>query len=308
MEQAFSGQRVSFESQIAYREGGIRYVQADYVPHINHEGKVEGYFSLVSDISDRKQIEQERERFLSVGSDLLVITGINGYFQWVSPTFERTLGWTVDEMISRPWTDFVHPDDINASILETDLFSGNETTAFENRYRHKDGSYRWFLWNARPYPKEQVIYGAAVDITERKQAEVTLQVRSAELQHVTETVGVGLARCSRDLRYLSANPAYAQLVETTLEEIVGKLMVDVLGEAALERIRPYCDRVLRGERVEYEPEMVFATGKVRYLHVVYTPDKDSEGNIYRLDRFNHGHHQSQTSRSRTGATLSRPHG
>jgi len=57
MKQALSGQRVSFESQIPYRTGGIRYVSADYVPHINSQGIVEGYFSLVSDISDRKQTE-----------------------------------------------------------------------------------------------------------------------------------------------------------------------------------------------------------------------------------------------------------
>ncbi|MEG5035990.1 ATP-binding protein [Microcoleus sp. AT3-D2] len=124
------------------------------------------------DINDRKKIEQERERFLAVGSDLQVITGINGYFHWVSPTFERTLGWTPDEMTSRPWTEFVHPDYLRASIAEADsLFAGNETFSFENRYRHKDGSYSWFLWNAQPYPEEQVIYGAAVDITDRVRVE-----------------------------------------------------------------------------------------------------------------------------------------
>ncbi|XHX76502.1 MAG: PAS domain-containing protein [Stenomitos frigidus ULC029] len=240
----------------------------------------EGCFGLVSNSSDRKKLEQERERFLSVGSDLLVITGIDGSFQWVSPTFERTLGWTVAEMTSRPWTAFVHPDDVGVSVLETDhLFSGNETIAFENRYRHKDGSYRWFLWNARPYPEEQVIYGAAVDITERKQAEATLQAKSAELQHVTETVGVGLTRCSRDWRYLSANAAYAHLAGMDVEAIVGRPIVEVMGEAALETIRPYVERVLGGERVEYEAEVPFTAGGVRSIHVVYTPDKDGKGKI-----------------------------
>ncbi|MBW4661962.1 MAG: PAS domain S-box protein [Drouetiella hepatica Uher 2000/2452] len=193
IEQVLSGQQVSFESQIPYREGGIRYIRADYIPHTNTQGEVEGFFSLVSDISDRKKIEQERERFLSVGSDLLVITGINGSFQWVSPTFERTLGWTVDEMTSRPWIDFVHPDDVGASVLETDrLFSGNETIAFENRYRHKDGSYRWFLWNARPYPEEHMIYGAAVDITERKQSEEALRQSEEQLRLAQQAAGAGL--------------------------------------------------------------------------------------------------------------------
>ncbi|MBD2082889.1 PAS domain S-box protein [Leptolyngbya sp. FACHB-17] len=125
---------------------------------------------------ERQQVEQERERFFAVTSDLQVMTRTDGYFQWVSPTFERLLGWTVEEMTSRPWTAFVHPDDINPSVSETDsLFSGNETLAFENRYRHKDGSYRWLLWRARPYPEEQIVYGAAVDITDRKQAELEIQ-------------------------------------------------------------------------------------------------------------------------------------
>ncbi|MBD1926070.1 PAS domain S-box protein [Trichocoleus sp. FACHB-90] len=144
------------------------------------------------DINERKKVEQERERFLAVGSDLQVITGINGYFHWLSPTFERTLGWTSDEMTSRPWTEFVHPDDLSASIAETDsLFSGHETFTFENRYRHKDGSYRWLLWNAQPYPEEQVIYGVAVDITDRKQAEATLGESEARLRFMLDASQIG---------------------------------------------------------------------------------------------------------------------
>jgi PAS domain S-box-containing protein len=130
---------------------------------------------LFTNTSDRKKVEQERERFLAVGSDLLVITGTNGYFQWVSPTFERLLGWTKEEMTSQPWTEFVHPEDTNVSIAETDsLFLGHKTFAFENRYRHKDGSYRWLLWKAHSYSEEQVIYGGAVDITDRKRREANL--------------------------------------------------------------------------------------------------------------------------------------
>lgn len=180
------------------------------------------------DINERKKIEQERERFLAVGSDLQVITGINGYFHWISPTFERTLGWTPDEMTSRPWTEFVHPDDLGTSIAEADsLFSGNETFSFENRYRHKDGSYRWLLWNAQPYPEEQVIYGAAVDITDRVRvendrfrAEAALRETEEQSRNILESIGEAFFAVDENWRFTYVN----QFAETLLDRIRGDLI------------------------------------------------------------------------------------
>ncbi|MDZ8183382.1 MAG: PAS domain S-box protein [Nostoc sp. ChiSLP02] len=180
---------------------------------------------LFADISNRKQVEGDRERFLAVGSDLQVITSINGYFKWVSPTFERILGWTAQEMTSRPWTDFVHPEDISASVSETgSLFSGNETMRFENRYRHKDGSYRWLLWKAKPNLEEQVLYGAAVDITDRKQAEVEIQQlnqqliqRVNELQTLFELLPIGVAIAQDpECKTIRVNPYLSQLIRVPI--------------------------------------------------------------------------------------------
>jgi PAS domain S-box-containing protein len=136
---------------------------------------------LFTNITDRKLAEQERERFLSVGADLQVIIDRQGRFRWVSPTLEQALGWTKAEMLALAWTDLVHPDDLPKSSVEAEsLFSEHVTVAYESRYRHKDGSYRWFLWNAQSYPAqldpaEMVLYAAAVDITDRKQTEIALQ-------------------------------------------------------------------------------------------------------------------------------------
>ncbi|MGB3202698.1 MAG: PAS domain-containing protein [Nodosilinea sp.] len=124
---------------------------------------------LFRNITIRKLAEQEREKFFAVSSDLQVVTGSDGYFRWVSPSFERVLGWTAAEMTSQPWTEFLHPDDINQTVLEAEnLFEGQETFAFENRYRHKDGSYRWLLWRAQPDSGQHLLYGVAVEITESK--------------------------------------------------------------------------------------------------------------------------------------------
>jgi len=147
------------------------------------------FTGIIRDITDRKRVERERERFFAVSGDLLVIAGFDGYFKWVSPTWERSLGWTSEELLSQPSLQLVHPDDHEKTIAEAEnLSQGKETISFENRYRHKDGSYRWISWRARPYLEEQQVYAAAMDITERRSLEDQLQ-HSQKLESIGQLAG-----------------------------------------------------------------------------------------------------------------------
>ncbi len=162
----------SIEHRFKTPQGRVNWVFVKAIGIYDEAGTITGYIGTLIDITERKQLERERERFLDVGSDLQVIADINGYFRWVSPTFEPLLGWTRAEMTACPWIEFVHPDDTNPSIAEeTSLFEGNKTIGFENRYRHRDGSYRWLSWKAQTYSQEQLIYAVAVDVTAKKQLE-----------------------------------------------------------------------------------------------------------------------------------------
>jgi PAS domain S-box-containing protein len=111
-------------------------------------------------------------------------------------------------------------------------------------------------------------------------ASIAYQVKTASLaavraqddvRQILDTAAIGLTRCSRDLRYLSCNPAYEKLVGLSAEQIIGRPIIDVIGIEAFEVKRKYVECVLRGERVEYEEEVPFAAGGPRFLHVVYTP-------------------------------------
>jgi PAS domain-containing protein len=93
-----------------------------------------------------------------------------------------------------------------------------------------------------------------------RESEEKYRAASAELTLTLHTAETGLTHCTRDLRYLSVNPAYAQYIGRPLEQIVGRPIVEVMGQAAFEIIRPRIETVLRGERVEYEDELPLASG------------------------------------------------
>ncbi|MFH1077435.1 MAG: MASE3 domain-containing protein [Pseudomonadota bacterium] len=135
------------------------------------------YESLVNEIDDRKQAEEElREKTAEVDSyfnnalDLFCIADTDGYFRRLNKEWESTLGYSLAELEGKRFLDFVHPEDMDATLKATSQLDTQENVLnFTNRYRCKDGSYRWIEWRSTSSGK--LIYAAARDITERKQAE-----------------------------------------------------------------------------------------------------------------------------------------
>ncbi|MDZ4164592.1 MAG: PAS domain S-box protein, partial [Smithellaceae bacterium] len=125
--------------------------------------------------AEQTTLRRRAENFFHLSPDLLCLVGFDGYFKMLNPAWERTLGFTVDELQARPFLDLVHPDDRQATIEATArLNAGQDLVAFENRYLCKDGSCRWLRWNAVSSVDEQLIYAVAHDVTERRRAEEAL--------------------------------------------------------------------------------------------------------------------------------------
>jgi PAS domain S-box-containing protein len=121
----------------------------------------------------RNAAERERDRFFDSSLDLLMVANFDGYFVRVNPACERILGFTTAEIMAQPFLDFVHPDDLAAtSAVAKSLSAGGVLDNFENRYRCKDGSYRWILWSAIPDMERKLMYANGHDITDRKIAEL----------------------------------------------------------------------------------------------------------------------------------------
>ena len=152
---------------------------------------------------DRRRAQEELDRFFALSLDMLCIAGFDGYFKRVNPSWGRILGYSEDELLSRPYMTFIHPDDRDVTRTQAGRLSdGHDITYFENRYFHKDGTVRWLLWTSKPFAQQQIVYASARDITEQKAADETMRNYARDLeisQHALEEQTARLAQLVREL-------------------------------------------------------------------------------------------------------------
>ena len=137
----------------------------------------------LADVEDRLEAETRRNRFFTLSIDLLAIASFDDFLIQLNPMWESVLGFTSDELRSKSLLEFVHPEDRTATAEQlTQLKMGSAPAYFENRYRCKDGSFRWLGWTAAPFASEQLVYIFARDVTSRKAAESEIKNLNFELE------------------------------------------------------------------------------------------------------------------------------
>jgi PAS domain S-box-containing protein len=206
-----------------------------------------GFSKITRDLTERKRVEEERDQFFNLSLDMLCIADFNGYFKRVNPAFTRVLGYTPEEMMARPWAEFLHPGDTDRTSAEYGRNAlGKESVEFENRYRCKDGTYKWLSWVALPIVEQKRIYAAARDVTERRQADERIRSLNQELTRHTAELEAASSELesfsysvSHDLRApLRSLDGFSQAL---LEDYADKL--DNEGKDHLRRIRASSQRM-----------------------------------------------------------------
>ena len=130
----------------------------------------------------RKTAQDDLDRFFTLSLDMLCIANTEGIFLRLNPQWTRVTGYSEAELMAAPYLDFVHPDDRPSTVAAAArLAAGEPVVSFENRYRCRDGTYRWLMWMSAPFLEQGLIYASARDITDRRNAEDHLRQYAAEM-------------------------------------------------------------------------------------------------------------------------------
>jgi PAS domain S-box-containing protein len=182
---------------------------------------------------EQKRLRHRLERMYALSSDLICAAGFDGFFKEVNPAFEHLLGFRQDELLNAPFIEFVHPDDCAATqAAVAALGEGQALAGFENRYRCKDGSWKWLMWNASSDPREQLIYASAHDVTSRKAADDMLKRALADTERSNKELEQFAYVASHDLQEpLRMVSSYTQLLAKRLEGHLDQDTQDFIGFA-----------------------------------------------------------------------------
>lgn len=191
------GELSSFQMQKRYfhRNGKAVWVLLTVSLLRDEAGLPEMFISQIQDITALKQATVATDAVFELPVALHFVAGFDGFFKRLSQSWSQVLGHSEQMLFSSPCLTLVHPDDLVKTAAQFQkVVEGNETSLFENRIRHADGSYRWLLWTSISKVSEGMIYGVALDYTVRKQVELQLAEALKEQQRLYDELRVSAAR------------------------------------------------------------------------------------------------------------------
>jgi PAS domain S-box-containing protein len=164
--------------------------------------------------------------FFERSPDMLCIVGADGTFRRLNPAWERVLGYPLAQIYETSWTGLMHPDDQARTLADFRRGEQSGVISLENRFRHRDGSYRWFEWSVGRVPEGQGYYGIARDVTERRAEQERLRASEAYKTAVHEASTEAIVAMNADGRVLDFNAAAQRAYGYRADQVMGMLFAD----------------------------------------------------------------------------------
>jgi len=223
----------------------------------------------------------EFKKIFDIVSDMVSVAGVDGYFKYLNPVWEETLGYSLQELLSRPLMEFVHPDDRESTRREIEKqITGNKTSGFENRYRCKNGSYKSLEWRATSAERNS-LFAIARDVTERKRMEKALIRAEARHRVLVDTIPDLIWLKDLNGVYLSCNRTFERFFGAKESEIIGKTDYDFVDKDLASFFRKNDQKAMEaGQPSINEEELTFAdNGYHGLFETIKTPMHDTDGSL-----------------------------
>ncbi len=213
------GESVREDFIVRHQDGSNRICDASAYP-IYENGTIIGGMVIFLDITERIQAEEELNRIFELSPDLIGVGNLTeGYYKRVNPAYE-IFGRPLEEFLSRPYMDFIHPDDHNATANVIGVMqSGKAISGFINRYRCKNGSYRNIEWRATSTQEDGTVHVAGRDITDRLKAEKNLKESEEKYRELFNSIRDAILVTDINRSIIDCNPAFTELFGYSIDEI-----------------------------------------------------------------------------------------
>lgn len=235
------------------------------------------YATFVLDLTERKAAEAERERFFRLAPDMFCIAGTDGYFKRVNPAFTRIVGRSEAELRSRPFLDFIHPEDRKKAAETTDALSRDgASVGVTLRFSCRNGGWVWLAWTAVPVPETGLIYASARDVSQQRKAQEQLVLAEQRLRTVINSGPLVLAVLDADGRFVLSEGKGLRGLGLSPGQVVGRSALELYADVpqVLECLR----RGLRGESFS---SIVHVSGLT--FEAFYQPVLDEAGHVTSLN-------------------------
>ncbi len=266
------GEILGVEFEMVKKDGTLILVSFHGKIGKNIHGDFQQTHCIFQDITESRRVQEEYKLFFDLVPDMLCIASTDGTFKKLNGAWQSVLGYSEEELLAIPFLDLIHPDDAEATRAAiARQLAGEYTVRFTNRYRHRDGSYRWFEWYATPAAGRGLLYAVARDITERKQAEEALSRQDALLRAMLRNLPFDFwARDTSQGIILQSDESIRLWGDLTLEAASD----GQFDNRTVERWNANNQRVLEGESISAEGSLVTKSGEQREFHQIVVPIRD----------------------------------
>jgi PAS domain S-box-containing protein len=275
------GQEIQVEEIIEQPDGPHTYLAVKF-PLFDVSSRVYAIGTIATDISERKAIEKSLvagDTFFKMSWDMLIIASENT-FKKVNPATLKILGYNEEELLGKPFMDFIYPDDIDATLREVaKLQSGEITVNFENRYICKDGSLKWLNWTTYPDLKTGLLYAVARDVTNNKTYEESLKAADNFFKLSYDILVIASRK-----EFVKINPALSKILGYSELELKSKPFSNFILPEDLAATEKELEKLQKGmPMVNFRNRWVCKDGDIKWLSWTAISDADT-GLLYAIAR------------------------